>query len=83
MLLTTGINDPRVDSWQPGKMAARLQAINTAPAGGGEPVLLRVDYAGGHGLTSTREQVIEETADRMSFLFWRMGMPEFAPATKP
>jgi len=83
MLLTTGINDPRVDSWQPGKMAARLQAINQSSQGSGAPVLLRVDYAGGHGLTSTREQVIDETADRMSFLFWRMGLPEFAPAPKP
>ena len=26
VLLTTGINDPRVDAWQAGKMAARLQA---------------------------------------------------------
>ncbi|CAG0962885.1 prolyl oligopeptidase [Burkholderiales bacterium] len=80
MLLTTGINDPRVDSWQPGKMAARLQAINHGPGGSRQPVLLRVDYAGGHGLTSTREQVLDEVADRYAFLFWRMGVPGFAPA---
>lgn len=79
MLLTTGINDPRVDSWQPGKMAARVQAINHGAGGSGRPVLLRVDYAGGHGLTSTRDQVLDEVADRYAFLFWRMGVPGFAP----
>jgi prolyl oligopeptidase len=83
MLLTTGINDPRVDSWQPGKMAARLQAVNHSQQGSGEPVLLRVEYAGGHGLTSTREQVIDEVADRYSFLFWRMGVAGFGRAPGP
>ena len=52
-LLTTGFNDPRVDSWDPGKMAARLQAINAGPGGSGKPVLLRVDFASGHGAGTT------------------------------
>ena len=45
VLLTTGINDPRVDSWQMGKMTARLQSATSS----GKPVLLRVDYDAGHG----------------------------------
>ncbi|MBE7210879.1 MAG: prolyl oligopeptidase family serine peptidase, partial [Gluconacetobacter diazotrophicus] len=45
VLLAAGINDPRVDPWQSGKMAARLQAAT----GSGKPVLLRVDYDDGHG----------------------------------
>jgi prolyl oligopeptidase len=40
VMITTGFNDPRVASWQPGKMAARLQAATSS----GKPVLLRVDY---------------------------------------
>ena len=40
VLMTTGINDPRVSSWEPAKMAARLQAATSS----GNPVLLRVDY---------------------------------------
>ncbi len=75
VLLTTGINDPRVDSWQPGKMAARLQAASNS----GKPILLRVDYAGGHGGSSTKQQVNEELADRYAFLFWQLGVPEFQP----
>lgn len=37
VLLTTGVNDPRVAVWQPGKITARLQAATTS----GRPVLLR------------------------------------------
>jgi prolyl oligopeptidase len=74
ILLTTGMNDPRVDSWQPGKMTARLQAATSS----GKPVLLRVDYAGGHG-TSTPQQAQETLADEWSFLLWQFGSPDFQP----
>jgi prolyl oligopeptidase len=76
-LLTTGINDPRVAPWQPGKMAARLQAANS----GGRPVLLRVDYDAGHGIGSTRTQRDELQADQLAFMLWQMGDPDFQPAT--
>jgi len=72
-LFTTGFNDPRVDSWEPAKMAARLQAVNGAKDGDGRPVLLRVDFAGGHGIGSTKRQAIEETADIFAFLLWQLG----------
>ncbi|HEU4537995.1 MAG TPA: prolyl oligopeptidase family serine peptidase, partial [Polyangiaceae bacterium] len=45
VLLATGANDPRQPAWSPAKMAAALQATNA----GGRPVLLRVDFEGGHG----------------------------------
>jgi prolyl oligopeptidase len=72
-LFTTGFNDPRVDSWEPAKMAARLQAVNGAKDGSGRPVLLRVDFAGGHGIGSTKQQAIEESADVFAFLLWQLG----------
>ena len=76
VMLTTGMNDPRVVSWEPGKMAARLQ---TATAGA-RPVLLRVDYQGGHGgIGGTRTQVDELIADQWSFLLWQFGVSEFQP----
>jgi len=77
VLLTTGFNDPRVDSWEPGKMAARLQAATTS----GKPVLLRVDFAGGHGIGDTPDQRLERLADEMSFLLWQAGVPAFQPRT--
>lgn len=75
ILLTTGWNDPRVASWEPGKMTARLQAATA----GGKPVLLRVDYAGGHGMGSTKAQTEEEMADDWSFLLWQFGASGFQP----
>ena len=73
VLVTTGWNDPRVASWEPGKIAARLQAATAS----GKPVLLRVEYAAGHGMGSTKSQLEEEMADSWSFLFWQFGVPGF------
>jgi prolyl oligopeptidase len=75
ILLTAGINDPRVDPSQPAKMAARLQASTSSR----RPVLLRVDYDAGHGMGSTRAQHDLEFADEMSFLLWQAGDAEFQP----
>lgn len=68
-LLTHGYNDNRVNVWMSGKMAARLQAAN---ADDGTPVLLRVEFDSGHGIGSTRDQVLSEVADIYSFLFWQL-----------
>ena len=68
VLLTAGANDARVPTWQPAKMAARLQAVSTA-----KPVSLRVEYDSGHGPGSTRTQRIQEWADSFAFLFWQPG----------
>jgi prolyl oligopeptidase len=76
VMLTTGANDPRVDPWQAAKMAATLQADNTS----GRPILLRVDYSGGHGLIgATKSQGAELSADEYSFLLWNMGVAGFQP----
>lgn len=66
VLLTTGINDPRVEPWLAAKMAARLQAATSSRE---KPVLLRVDYDGGHGLVTTKRQQNENQADIFAFLF--------------
>jgi len=75
VMLTTGFNDPRVISWEPGKMAARLQAATSS----GKPILLRVDYEAGHGYGSTKTQRQIELADEWSFLLWQFGEPGFQP----
>ena len=76
VMITTGFNDPRVASWQPGKLAARLQAATSS----GKPVLLRVDYDAGHGgIGGTKSQKQEVLADMWSFELWQFGVPEFQP----
>ena len=69
VLLTTGINDPRVEPWMSAKMAARLQTASTS----GKPILLRVDYDAGHGFGSTKRQRNEQNADIYAFLFQQAG----------
>ena len=69
VLLTTGINDPRVEPWMSAKMAARLQAATAS----GKPILLRVDYDAGHGFGSTKKQRNEQNADIYAFLFQQLG----------
>lgn len=71
VLLETGINDPRVPPWQLAKMAARLQAATSAAD---RPILLRVDYAAGHGVGNDKRQNAELLADELSFLAWQLGM---------
>jgi prolyl oligopeptidase len=72
VMLVHGMNDPRVDVWQSGKAAARLQA---AQAGLPEarPTLLRLDAQAGHGMGSTHTQRQAMAADIQSFLLWQMG----------
>ncbi len=74
VLLTTGINDPRVDAWEAGKMAARLRRRRRAAS---RPAAL--DYDAGHGIGSTTKQAYEERADEISFLLWQFGVKDFQP----
>jgi prolyl oligopeptidase len=75
VLLVHGLNDPRVDVWESGKAAARLQAASSS----GKPVLLRLDLQAGHGVGSTATQRYAEAADSYSFLLWQMGRAQLQP----
>jgi prolyl oligopeptidase len=72
VLLVHGMNDPRVDVWNSGKVAARLQAAQ-ARLPNARPALLRLDLQAGHGIGSTLTQRQAQTADIQSFLLWQMG----------
>lgn len=71
--LTGGINDSRVVVWQPAKFAAKMQSATTS----NKPVLLSVDFEGGHGYNATSDKKIIETANILSFALWQTGHPEF------
>ncbi|MBA4174981.1 MAG: S9 family peptidase [Leptothrix sp. (in: Bacteria)] len=75
VLLTHGVNDPRVEVWNTTKTAARLMAASSS----GKPVLMRLDYDSGHGIGSTKTQVFDERADIFAFLMWQFGMPGYTP----
>jgi prolyl oligopeptidase len=75
-LFTTGLNDPRVAPWQPGKMVARLQKATS----GGRPVLLLVDTDAGHSQGSTKLQRDRQLADQLAFLYWQTGRRDYQPS---
>ncbi len=74
VMFTHGANDPRVEVWNSTKAAARLMAASSS----GKPVLLRLNYEGGHGIGNTKSQMLDERADVFSFALWQMGVPAFA-----
>ena len=59
----TADTDDRVAPGMAKKFAARLQA-----AGGGGPILIRVETKAGHGAGKPVAKVIEEEADMLAFL---------------
>ena len=75
VLLTHGVNDPRVEVWHSTKTAARLMAASTS----GKPILLRLDYDAGHGIGNTKQQQLQERADIYAFLLWQMGVDAYQP----
>ncbi|HXI86854.1 MAG TPA: prolyl oligopeptidase family serine peptidase [Parvularculaceae bacterium] len=77
IMISTGLNDPRVSPWEPAKFAAALEA-----AGSPNPVLLRIDAEAGHGIGSTRSQSDALSADWIAFMKWRAGEPGWRPTFK-
>lgn len=75
VMITHGVNDPRVAVWHSTKFAARLLAANAS----GKPVLLDLDYESGHGIGDTKAQRQKQTADTYAFLLWQAGHPDFQP----
>lgn len=71
-----GVNDSRVDVWMTLKTATRQAAAQSAAD---KPVLMRLEYDGGHGVGATRLQSQARTADRWAFFLWQAGVPEFQP----
>jgi prolyl oligopeptidase len=70
-LFVTGDGDTRVAPLHARKMAARLQAAN----GSNQPILLLYDTKSGHSGGRPVNKMIDEFTDRLSFLFWQLGVP--------
>lgn len=74
-LVTGGINDERVAVWQPVKFAAKLIANNASD----NPILLKIDYEGGHGGNVPIAQRYANLGDIFNFAFWQLGHPDYQP----
>jgi oligopeptidase B len=69
MLITGGLNDPRVTYWEPAKWAARLRATKTD----GNLLLLKIDMGAGHGGKSGRWDHLKEIAEAYAFVLIEVG----------
>ena len=72
MLVTGGLNDPRVAYWEPAKYVAKLrhatQCEDGAPSPVQQPLYLKTDMASGHFSASDRYKYMRETAFEYAFL---------------
>ncbi|MBQ4803331.1 prolyl oligopeptidase family serine peptidase [Aquimarina sp. MMG015] len=71
--LTAGMNDSRVPAWQPAKFAAKLQEEGNS----NNPVLLDIDFEGGHGFEASVNKQSTELSKIMTFLLWQTGHPDY------
>lgn len=71
--LTAGMKDARVAAWQPAKFAVRLQEATSSK----KPVILDIDFEGGHGFGATTNKKNEELANILAFAFWQTGHPDY------
>ena len=70
MLVTAGLNDPRVTYWEPAKWVARLREVKTDD----NLLLMKTNMGAGHGGQSGRWNSLKETAEEFAFILWQMGM---------
>ena len=70
LLITAGLNDPRVAYWEPAKWTARLRATKT----GSRRLLLKTNMGAGHGGASGRYDALRETAFHYAFLLDVLGV---------
>jgi oligopeptidase B len=68
MLISTGLNDPRVAYWEPAKFAAKLRELKTD----NNMLLLQTNFSAGHAGASGRYDYLKEVAIDYAFLIDRL-----------
>ena len=72
ILVTAGLNDPRVTYWEPAKYVAKLRALKTDD----NLLLLKTNMGAGHGGRSGRYDRLYEVAEDYTFILASMGLLE-------
>ena len=72
LLVTTGLNDPRVAYWEPAKWVAKLRTLSTS----GKLIVLRTEMGAGHGGPSGRYDAWRDEAIVLSFVCHTVGVSE-------
>ena len=70
LLVTAGLNDPRVTYWEPAKWVAKLRATKTDD----NTLLLKTNMGAGHGGKSGRFASLYETAEEFAFILTQLSV---------
>ncbi len=70
LLVTAGLNDPRVTYWEPAKWVAKLREFKTDT----HPLLLKTNMGAGHGGKSGRFESLREDAEEFAFFLGALGV---------
>jgi oligopeptidase B len=70
IMVTAGLNDPRVTYWEPAKWVARLRELKTDA----NELILKTNMGAGHGGKSGRFESLHETAEEFAFILWQLGV---------
>ena len=70
LMVTAGLNDPRVTYWEPAKWVARLREVKTDV----NELILKTNMGAGHGGKSGRFESLKETAEEFAFILWQLGV---------
>ena len=72
MLVTAGLNDPRVTYWEPATYVAKLRTLKTDD----NLLLLKTNMGAGHGGKSGRFDSLREVAEEYAFFLAAMALVE-------
>ncbi len=75
MLVTSGLQDPAVQYWEPAKWVARLRTLKTDQ----QPLLLYTDMEAGHSGSAARYQRLRDYALEYAFLIGVLGLGSEKP----
>jgi oligopeptidase B len=70
LYVTAGLNDPRVQYWEPAKWVARLREATTSD----RPILLETELDAGHGGRSGRYEAMRDEAKVQAFVLDALGV---------
>ncbi|MFM6852865.1 MAG: prolyl oligopeptidase family serine peptidase, partial [Sphingopyxis sp.] len=70
LMVTAGLNDPRVTYWEPAKWVARLRERKTDS----NMLILKTNMGAGHGGKSGRFESLREDAEEQAFILAQMGI---------
>ena len=72
LMVTAGLNDPRVTYWEPAKWVAKLRVTKTD----NNPLIFKTNMGAGHGGKSGRFAALEELSEEYAFILGQFGLAD-------